>query len=119
MSAPSPTPPLAPPAETAFTRLPDPPAHTPEDLELLTTREEAVRLRGEVERLQAALLDRTARLRDAEERAQSEQRRGDTWQELALRGEERNRELTLQLERFRGFACSPWWIRLRGLPRPL
>lgn len=105
--------------ESGFTRLPDPPEHTPEDLELLTAREESVRLRAEVERLRGALLERTARMAEAEERAQSEQRRGDTWQELALRGEDRNRELTLELERYRGFACSSWWIRLRGLPRPL
>ncbi len=107
------------PSTTGFTRLPDPPEHTPEDLELLTAREEAVGLRAEVERLRRRLADHTAHLAEVEERALTEQRRGDTWQELALRGEERARTLTLELERFRGFACSPWWIRLRGLPRPL
>ena len=70
-------------------------------------------LENEVDRLRRVAASLDERVVELVENLRNEERRGDTWQELALRGEERN--LRPQLERYRGFAHSPWWVRMRGL----
>lgn len=92
---------------------------TAEPIESMLAREQVLALEAEVGRLRRVAASLDERVVELVERVRHEERRGDTWQELALRGEERVREATLELERFRGFACSPWWVRVRGLPRPL
>jgi hypothetical protein len=87
----------------------------PDDIDDLFAREEVANLHSLVLRLQGELQAAVHSLAEAEVKAGHEVRRGDTWQELALRSEERTRELTLELERYRGFACSPWWVRAKGL----
>ena len=72
-------------------------------------------LENEVDRLRRVAASLDERVVELVENLRNEERRGDTWQELALRGEERVRECTLELERYRGFAHSPWWVRMRGL----
>lgn len=91
---------------------------TAEPLELMIQRERTLALEGEIARLQRLCGALDERIIELNERVHTEERRSDTWQELALRGEERVRESTLELERFRGFAHSPWWVRLRGFRRP-
>lgn len=90
-----------------------------EPIESMLAREREMALEAEVGRLRRVAASLDERVVELVERVRQEERRGDTWQELALRGEERVRECTLELERYRGFAWSPWWARLRGLPRPL
>jgi hypothetical protein len=92
---------------------------TAEPIEAMLAREQVLALEAEVARLRRVAASLDERVVELVERVRHEERRGDTWQELALRGEERVRENTLELERYRGFSCSPWWVRLRGLPRPL
>lgn len=89
-----------------------------EPLELMIQREKTLALEGEIARLQRLCAALDERIIELNERVHTEERRSDTWQELALRGEDRVRESTLELERFRGFAHSPWWVRLRGFRRP-
>lgn len=96
--------------------VPAPDAVTPEPIEAVIAREQVIALEAEVARLRRVAASLDERVVELVERVRHEERRGDTWQELALRGEERVRECTLELERYRGFACSPWWVRLRGLP---
>ena len=89
----------------------------PDDIDDLFVREEVASLHRLVLRLQSELQGAVNGMAEAELRANQETRRGDTWQELALRSEERTRHLTLTLERYRGFACSPWWVRVKGIPQ--
>lgn len=88
------------------------PAPTVEDM---LSSEHQASLKAEVERLRALNTTLDERIVTLSRRIHQEERRGDTWQELALRGEERSRLLTLELERYRGFAHAPWWRRARGL----
>ena len=78
-------------------------------------QEEHAVVQAEVERLRALNTTLDEQIVTLSRRIHQEERRGDTWQELALRGEERSRLLTLELERYRGFAHAPWWRRARGL----
>jgi hypothetical protein len=88
---------------------------TAEPIESVIAREQIVALESEIARLRRVAASLDERVVELVERVRHEERRGDTWQELALRGEDRVRECTLELERYRGFAHSPWWVRLRGL----
>jgi hypothetical protein len=92
---------------------------TAEPIEAMLARERVLGLEAEVSRLRRVAASLDERVVELVERVHHEERRGDTWQELALRGEDRVRENTLELARYRGFACSPWWVRLRGLSRSL
>lgn len=95
---------------------PTAPTHfVPSPIEALVDDERVRSLESEVARLRRVAASLDERVVELVERVRHEERRGDTWQELALRGEDRVRECTLELERYRGFAHSPWWVRVRGL----
>lgn len=94
----------------------DPPnRYIPPPIEAVVDDERVRTLENEVARLRRVAASLDERVVELVERVRHEERRGDTWQELALRGEDRVRECTLELERYRGFAHSPWWVRVRGL----
>jgi len=93
----------------------EPTRFVPPPIEALADDERVRSLESEVARLRRVAASLDERVVELVERVRHEERRGDTWQELALRGEDRVRECTLELERYRGFAHSPWWVRVRGL----
>jgi len=92
-----------------------PTRYIPPPIEAVVDDERVRTLENEVARLRRVAASLDERVVELVERVRHEERRGDTWQELALRGEDRVRECTLELERYRGFAHSPWWVRARGL----